>query len=46
MMEPEDYTAAFRGSAIRRAKLWMLQRNACVVLVNVGTLMPQTSRSA
>ncbi len=37
MMEPADYAAAFRGSAIKRAKLWMLQRNACVVLGNVGT---------
>jgi epoxyqueuosine reductase len=37
MMEPHDYAAAFKGSAIKRAKLWMLQRNACVVLGNVGT---------
>jgi epoxyqueuosine reductase len=37
MMEPADYAAAFKGSAIKRAKLWMLQRNACVVLGNVGT---------
>ncbi len=37
MMEPADYAAAFRGSAIKRAKLWMLQRNACVVLGNIGT---------
>ncbi len=37
MMEPADYATAFRGSAIKRAKLWMLQRNACVVLGNVGT---------
>lgn len=37
MMSPADYAAAFRGSAIKRAKLWMLQRNACVVLGNVGT---------
>ena len=36
MMTPADYAAAFRGSAIKRAKLWMLQRNACVVLGNVG----------
>ncbi len=37
MMEPSDYAAAFKGSAIKRAKLWMLKRNACVVLGNIGT---------
>lgn len=37
MMTSADYAAAFKGSAIKRAKLWMLQRNACVVLGNVGT---------
>ena len=37
MMEPADYAAAFKGSAIKRAKLWMLQRHACVVLGNIGT---------
>ena len=37
MMGPADYATAFRGSAMKRAKLWMLQRNACVVLGNVGT---------
>ncbi len=37
MMAPADYAAAFKGSAIKRAKLWMLKRNACVVLGNVGT---------
>jgi epoxyqueuosine reductase len=37
MMGPTEYAAAFRGSAMKRAKLWMLQRNACVVLGNVGT---------
>jgi epoxyqueuosine reductase len=37
MMTPADYAAAFKGSAIKRAKLWMLQRNACVVLGNIGT---------
>jgi len=36
-MAPDDYAAAFRGSAIKRAKLWMLQRNAAAVLANVGT---------
>ena len=37
MMEPADYAAMFKGSAIKRAKLWMLKRNACVVLGNMGT---------
>ncbi len=37
MMAPADYAAAFKGSAIKRAKLPMLKRNACVVLGNVGT---------
>ncbi|MBL0940089.1 MAG: tRNA epoxyqueuosine(34) reductase QueG [Gemmatimonadaceae bacterium] len=37
MMTAADYAEAFRGSAMKRAKLWMLQRNACVVLGNVGT---------
>jgi epoxyqueuosine reductase len=37
MMGPDDYAAAFRGSAIKRAKLWMLHRNALTVLGNVGT---------
>ena len=36
MMESADYAAAFKGSAIKRAKLWMLKRNACVVLGNIG----------
>ena len=29
--------AALKGSAIKRAKLWMLKRNACVLLGKVGT---------
>ena len=37
MMQPADYAAAFKGSAIKRAKVWMLKRNACVLLGNVGT---------
>ena len=36
-MQPGDYASAFKGSAIKRAKLWMLKRNACVVLGNLGT---------
>lgn len=35
-MEAIDYQVAFRKSAMKRAKLWMLQRNACIVLGNVG----------
>lgn len=38
MMKPKDYAAAFKGSAIKRAKLWMLQGKACVVLGNIGTV--------
>lgn len=37
MMEAADYQIAFRKSAMKRAKLWMLQRNACIVLGNIGT---------
>lgn len=37
MMEPDEYADAFKGSAIKRATLWMLTRNACVVLGNFGT---------
>jgi epoxyqueuosine reductase len=36
MMEPDDYATALRGSAIKRAKLPMLKRNACAVLGNIG----------
>jgi epoxyqueuosine reductase len=32
-----QYVEAFRGSAIKRAKAWMLRRNAAVALGNVGT---------
>jgi epoxyqueuosine reductase len=32
----EEYVQRFRGTAIKRAKLWMLQRNAAVALGNVG----------
>ncbi|MEP7382024.1 MAG: tRNA epoxyqueuosine(34) reductase QueG, partial [Gemmatimonadota bacterium] len=35
-MDATEYARAFKGSAIKRAKLWMLQRNAAVVLGNVG----------
>mgnify|MGYP002780036133 CR=1 FL=1 len=36
-MDLDAYRAAFRGSAMRRAKLPMMKRNAAVVLGNVGT---------
>jgi len=32
----DEYLDAFRGTAIRRAKVWMLRRNAAVALGNVG----------
>lgn len=32
----EEYLDAFRGTAVRRAKVWMLRRNAAVALGNVG----------
>jgi epoxyqueuosine reductase len=37
-MSPEDYQSAFRGSAMKRAKLGGLKRNAAVVLGNAGTV--------
>jgi epoxyqueuosine reductase len=37
MMSPEEYSASFKGSAMKRAKLRGLKRNAAVVLGNVGT---------
>jgi epoxyqueuosine reductase len=36
-MDVEGYRAAFRGSAMKRAKLPAMKRNAAVVLGNVGT---------
>ncbi|MGQ0648578.1 MAG: tRNA epoxyqueuosine(34) reductase QueG [Gemmatimonadaceae bacterium] len=36
-MDLEAYRAAFRGSAMRRARLPAMKRNAAVVLGNVGT---------
>ena len=35
-MSPDEFTAAFRGSPMKRAKLRGLKRNAAVVLGNVG----------
>jgi len=37
-MDVDAYRAAFRGSAMKRAKLPALKRNAAVVLGNVGTM--------
>ena len=36
-MDADAYRAAFRGSAMKRAKLPAMKRNAAVVLGNVGT---------
>jgi epoxyqueuosine reductase QueG len=36
-MSQEDFSAAFKGSPMKRAKLRGLKRNAAVVLGNVGT---------
>jgi hypothetical protein len=36
-MDQDDYAATSKGSAVKRAKLWVLQRNAAVVLENLGT---------
>jgi len=36
-MPQEDFSAAFKGSPMKRAKLRGLQRNAAVLLGNVGT---------
>ena len=32
----DEYLEAFRGTAVKRAKVWMLRRNAAVALGNVG----------
>lgn len=37
-MTPEEFSAAFKGSPMKRAKLRGLKRNAAVVLGNVGTV--------
>ncbi|HEX6535304.1 MAG TPA: HEAT repeat domain-containing protein [Gemmatimonadaceae bacterium] len=36
-MSPEEFSRAFKGSPMKRAKLRGLKRNAAVVLGNVGT---------
>jgi epoxyqueuosine reductase len=35
-LSDEQYRSTFRGTAIKRAKAWMLRRNAAVALGNVG----------
>lgn len=35
-MTHDEYLARFKGTAVRRAKHWMLQRNAAVALGNTG----------
>jgi epoxyqueuosine reductase len=35
-LDHEQYVEAFRGTALKRAKVWMLRRNAAVALGNVG----------
>ena len=37
-MTEEQFRERFRNSPIKRAKLWGLQRNACVALGNIGDL--------
>ncbi len=37
-MSPPEFSAAFNGSPMKRAKLRGLKRNAAVVLGNVGTI--------
>ena len=39
-MNPESYAAAFKGSAVKRAKLAGLQRNAKIVLANIERRTP------
>ena len=39
-MEQEEFSAAFRKSPVKRAKLAGLQRNAAVVLANLGASGP------
>jgi epoxyqueuosine reductase len=34
----EEYVEAFRGTSIKRAKVWMLRRNAVIALGNVADL--------
>ncbi|WP_373060721.1 hypothetical protein [Gemmatimonas sp.] len=36
-MDQAEYAAAFKGSAMKRAKLQGLKRNACMVLGNIAT---------
>ena len=43
-MDEDAYRAAFRGSAMKRAKLAGLQRNARTVIANVYTDSARTDR--
>ena len=47
-MSQEDFSAAFKGSPVKRAKRRGLLRNVCVALGNVGTAddLPALSRAA
>ena len=46
-MTHQQYLESFRGTAVRRAKHWMLQRNAAVALGNVGDvdMLPALNRA-
>lgn len=46
-MSHDDYLDRFRGTAVRRAKHWMLQRNAAVALGNTAgeEALPALGRS-
>jgi epoxyqueuosine reductase len=46
-MTHEQYLERFRGTAVRRAKHWMIQRNAAVALGNVGDVdaLPALNRA-
>ena len=41
-MSQDDFSRAFKGSPMKRAKLRGLKRNACVVLGNVPELSTQS----
>ncbi|GEM_PF-6139739 len=47
-MSHAEYLERFRGTAVRRAKHWMLQRNAAVALGNTGdaSCLPHLRRAA
>ena len=43
-MTPEEFSVAFKGSPMKRAKLRGLKRNAAVVLGNVRRHLTRTTR--